>query len=67
MLDGQKTDYNDLLKCGRMEQIQADIEGVIGQKEVTNKGDDKAVTTKIEPHRHEKIVGSPSTEREIVG
>ena len=34
MLDGQKTDYNDLLKAGKMDQITSDIERALGQKEV---------------------------------
>ena len=32
MLEGKKTDYNDLLQAGKMKQIEQDIKRIVDQK-----------------------------------
>ena len=67
MIDGQKTDYNDLLKNGKLDQIRADIKCAFAQKEVglVNSNSPQSDQKSLNPN--EKTPTSMSAEREIFG
>jgi len=62
-----KTDYNDLLKAGKMDQIKADIEHALEQKEIGSGRGGDSKTEPIKDSKAAEIGKNRSDDREIFG
>ena len=66
MLDRQKTDYNDLLKAGKVDQIMTDMERTIAQKEIDSRRGNSTDFVEIKGNKSAKIIKNPSYDREFL-
>lgn len=62
LMDGKKTDYNDLLKAGKLSEIVRDISGALQQEKDLGKPSAQPKILKTEP-----VLVKEQKDRELVG
>ncbi len=67
LLNGQKTDYNDLAKAGRFDEIRKDLSSRIDQKKTELEVDTDSKQMRQNPRMDKNITKTTNVDRELFG